>query len=136
RDETVRVFQAAVPRPGGAHRHAAQHDAVPVDAIVAADGLNSLENVGLACPTVTVLDAAERMQLDEILLWRVLAFGVTLIEAVQEAQLAHADWPGTAMQDDIEADGLLRIILRRDDHTVGLYRAVHRRDERARDLSL
>ena len=69
-DEAVGVLQPEVPRPRGAHRHAAQHDAVAVDVVVAADGLDGLEDVGFARPAVAILDAAQRVQFDVVLIGR------------------------------------------------------------------
>ena len=63
-DEAVGVLQSQVPRPRGPHRHAAQNDPVPIDGVVPANGLDRLEDVGLAGPAIAVLDPAERMQLE------------------------------------------------------------------------
>ena len=65
-DEAVGVLEPQVPGPRGPHRHAAQHDPVAVDVVVAADGLDRLEDVGLAGPAVAVLDPAQRVQLDVV----------------------------------------------------------------------
>ena len=135
-DEAVGVLQAQVPGARGAHRHAAQDDPVAVDVVIAADGLDRLEDVGLAGPAVAVLDAAQRMQLDVVLLGGGLAVVVAVVEAAHEAQLAHADRLAAAVQHHVEPDRLARVVLRRDDHAVGLHRAVHRGDEGADDLAL
>jgi hypothetical protein len=65
RDE--RVFQPKVPRAGRPHAHAAQNDAIPVNAIVAAHGLDRLEHIRLARPAVAVFHAVQRVEFDELM---------------------------------------------------------------------
>ena len=90
RDEAARVLQPQMPRARRAHAHAAKHDAVAVNAVVAAHGLDGLEHVRLARPAVAVLHATQRMQLDEVHVRRGFRGVISLVEARAETQFAHA----------------------------------------------
>ena len=135
-DEAVGVLEPQVPGPGGPHRHPAQDDPVAVDGVVAAGGLDRLEDVGLAGPAVAVLDPAQRVQLDVVPVGGVRGGAVPLVEASEEPELAHPHRPAAAVEHDVEPHGPVPVVLRRHDHGVGLDRAVHRRDEAADDLAL
>ena len=135
-DEPVGMLESQVPRPRGAHRHAAQHDAVAVDVVVAADVLDRLEDVGLARPAIAVLDAAQRMQLDERLIDRAPANRCRpAVEPLHEPQLAGPLRLRAAVQHDIEADRLLRIVPPGNDQSVRLHRAIDSRHVAADDAS-
>ena len=127
-DEAIGVLEAEVPGAGGAHGHAAEHNALAVDGIIAANGLDGLEDVGFAGPAVAVLDSAQGMQLDEVLFGSTRAGVVAVVEPAHESQLAHADGPGAAVQDDVEAAGPGRIVIGGHHEAEGLRRAVHRRE--------
>ena len=110
--------------------------AVAVDGVVAAGGLDRLEDVGLAGPAVAVLDAAQRVELDVVPVGGVHAGAIALVEAAHEPELAHPDRSGAAVEHDVQPHGPVPVVLRRHDHGIGLNRAVHRRDEAADDLAL
>ena len=74
------------------------------------------------------------MQLDEVRVRSVLRRRVALVEAVHEAQFAHADRPRAAVQHDVEPDRLVRIVSGGDDETVRLHRAIHGGDVAANEL--
>ena len=82
--------------------------------VVAADGLDRLEDVRLAGPAVAVLDAAQRVQLDVVLVGGVFAGLVAFVEAVHEAQLAHAR-PACVLPCSTTSSriGLVPVVLRR-----------------------
>ena len=132
--EAIRVLEPKVPRAGRAHGHAAQHDSPAVDRVLPTDGFDRLEHVGLARPTVAVLDAAERMQFDEVGVRGVLRGAVASIEAAHEAEFAQAHGFRTAVKDDIEPGGLLRIVSRRNHEPERLNGPVHGRNVSANEF--
>ena len=133
-DEAVRVLQTEVPGAGCPHAHATQYDAVAVDLVVTAHGLDGLEDIRLAGPAVAVLHAAQRMQFDEVR-FRAGFVGIAFIEARHELQLAHADGLRAAMQHDIEPHGFCAVVVLRDDDAVGLCGSIDGRNEAAHDFA-
>ena len=120
---TVGAMQAEVPRAGAAHREAAQHEALAVEHVAAAqqplDGdevIDRLPHVGLAGPAIGVVAAAIDVDPDEGL---VLGGGL-LREGTQERYLRQR---GIAtVQHHVHAP-LLRAVLAiigRQGHGVGL----------------
>ncbi len=87
-DEAVRMLQPQVPGARRPHRHAAQHDAVAVNGVLARDRCDRLEHVGLAGPAIAVLDPAQGVKLEIVVIWD-SGIGACLITA-DEAQFAHA----------------------------------------------
>src|SRR5262249_7522591 len=133
-DEAVGVLQPEVPGPRSAHRHAAEHDTVAVDVVVAADRLDRLEDVRLAGPAVAVLDPAQGGQFEGVLVGAVLAGLVALVEAGQEAQLAQPHGAHAAVQYDVEPAWFGGVVFRRHDDAARLHGAVDGGDESANDL--
>ena len=83
-DEAVGMLQAEMPGARRTHRHAAQHDAVAIDVVVAAHRLDGLENIRLARPAVSVLHTTKRMQLDVVHVRRVASVLIAFVEAADE----------------------------------------------------
>ena len=64
---------------------------VAIDRISAAPVLDRLEHIGLACPAVAVLNAAQWMQFNKRLIGRRCVLFIPFVEARHETQLTHAD---------------------------------------------
>src|SRR5579864_5879682 len=124
-----------MPGARGAHRHAAQDDALAVDVVGAADGLDRLENIGLSGPAIAVFDAAQWVQFDETLLGSVCGLGIAFIKSTQKAHLAHADRPAAAMKHNVQPKRLTAVASWHDD-TIGLNRPVYGGDETPANAAL
>ena len=57
-DEIAWVLETQMPGTGRSHRHAAENNATPVDAVSLANVVNRFENIRLARPTVAILYAS------------------------------------------------------------------------------
>ncbi len=125
-----------MPGPRGTHRHPAQDDPVSVNRVIAAGRLDGLEDVGLSGPSVAVLDAAQRVELEVPSVRGILSGGFGVVESAHESEFAHPRRPAAAVQHDVQAQRPGRVVPRRDDHAERLHRAVHRGDETADNAAL
>src|SRR5258706_14079441 len=113
RREPVGMLEPQMPGPGGARRHAAQHDALPVDRVAVAPGFDRLEDVRLAGPPVAVLDPRERWKLDVVQIGAAGGGVVAVVEPLDEAQLAQAVGLLASVEDHVEPHRRRGIVARR-----------------------
>ena len=117
------MVQRDVPRALAAHRESAQHDALVVDLEALLHGRDRLEHVRLAGPVpARAVDPAEAIQLDLAVVGHRALPGRTFVKEKMNSALRRVVLP--AVQPDVEARRLRRVVVLRQRDSVRLHRAI------------
>ena len=127
----VGITGSEVPGSRAAHGETHEGDAILVDAVLAADGLDGLHDVGLAGRLVADALAAEGVEDDAVFDREIPRAGHALVDEVEIGGLVAAP-----MEPDVEGDGTVELQLGGNLEAVGLYGVVDLRAEPADDEAL